>query len=218
MAEVNETIGTSLKLDGVFAFKEGMSSYIDDKGDMFAVTVLRVDPWVVTQIKTEEKDGYTAVQVSSGTRKGKNARASDVSRTKAAGFENGARWSREMRQDLPDGVAVGQKLDLASLAVGDEVKVSSRSKGKGFAGAMKRWNLAGGRATHGSGFHRAPGSVGNRTWPGRVMPGKKFPGHLGDETTTVRSVVVDVIPEQNTIFLRGPVPGGKNTLVKITKV
>jgi large subunit ribosomal protein L3 len=98
------------------------------------------------------------------------------------------------------------------------VKITARSKGRGFAGAMKRWNFGGGPAAHGSKFHRAPGSVGNRTWPGRVIPGKRLPGHFGDETVSVRNVkIVDVLPEQNALLVKGPVPGGRNTFVKITK-
>lgn len=216
--ETKEAAPSGLQLDSLFAVKQGMTSFINDKGDMFAVTVLRVDPWVVTQVKQAGKDGYDAVQLSNGVLKSKNALKADVNRVKAAGFENGARTSRELRQKLPDGIEVGQKLDISSLSVGDEVKVTSRSKGKGFAGAVKRWNVRGGPGSHGSGFNRTPGSVGNRTWPGRVMPGKKMPGHLGDETTTVRSYVVDILPEDNAVVLKGAIPGGKNSLVKITKV
>jgi len=214
--KTEKTETKNLKLDSVFAFKEGMSTVLDDNGDACPVTVLRFEPWVVSQVKTKEKDGYEAIQLSNGTRKSKNANAADVKRLKAAGFENGAKMSREVRQGAE--ATVGQQLDIGSLVKGDTVKVTSRSKGKGFAGVVKRWNNRGGPESHGSGFHRRPGSVGNRTWPGRVMPGKHFPGHLGDESTTVKSVVIDVIPSENAILLKGAVPGGRNSLVKITKV
>jgi large subunit ribosomal protein L3 len=213
--ESNEAAG-GLKTSSIFAFKEGMSSYVDDKGDMIAVTVLRYEPWVVSQVKTKETDGYNAVQIASGPKKAVRASSSSRGHFKAAGFENGAQFARELKNI--DGAKVGQKLDIQSIAAGDEVKVTARSKGKGFAGAVKRWGNAGGPATHGSGFHRAPGSSGNRTWPGRVMPGKHFPGHLGDETVTVKSQVIEVLPEDNVVILRGSIPGAKKALVQITKV
>ncbi|RYZ78363.1 MAG: 50S ribosomal protein L3, partial [Proteobacteria bacterium] len=109
-------------------------------------------------------------------------------------------------------------ISIDSLVKGDIVRITSRSKGKGFAGSVKRWGFAGGPASHGSKFHRQPGSSGNRTWPGRVMPGKKFPGHLGDETVTVRNVrVVDVLAAEGVVLVKGPVPGSRNTLVKLVK-
>ena len=206
-----------LKLNGLFAFKQGMSSYATEDGDVLPVSVLKFDPWVVTQVKSGEKDGYVSVQLASGPKKAKRSCKADQ-RLKPAGFENGAYHIKEMRQDLPEGVQVGQKLDISSLSVGDEVKVTGYSKGKGFAGVMRRWNMAGGPASHGSGFSRTPGSSGNRTWPGRIMPGKKFPGHLGMEQVTVKSKVVDIIPEENIVILKGAVPGSRNTLLKLMKV
>jgi len=113
---------------------------------------------------------------------------------------------------------LGDALSIDTLVKGDVVKVTSTSKGRGFQGSVRRWNFAGGPATHGSKFHRRPGSSGNRTWPGRVMPGKKFPGHWGDETITVKNVVVvDVIPAEGVVLVKGPVPGSKNTLVRLVK-
>jgi large subunit ribosomal protein L3 len=99
------------------------------------------------------------------------------------------------------------------------VKVTGLSRGRGFQGPVRRWNFNGGPASHGSGFHRKPGSVGNRTWPGRVMPGKRMAGQWGNETTTVRNMkIVDVIPEENVVLIRGPVPGARNSLIRLTKV
>ena len=112
----------------------------------------------------------------------------------------------------------GDTVSINSLIKGDVVKITSKSKGHGFQGSVRRWNFAGGPATHGSKFHRRPGSSGNRTWPGRVMPGKKFPGHWGDETITVKNVVVvDVLPNEGVVLVKGPVPGSKNTLVRLVK-
>ena len=206
-------------LDSLFVFKIGMTSYLDDKGEMQAATVLKYEPLVVSQIKTQEKDGYEAVQVAFSPKKAKRTSAAEKNQLKAAGFENGAYHIREIRQKLPAGLAVGARVDLGSLKVGDTLNVSARTKGKGFAGVVKRWGNAGGPATHGSGFHRHPGSIGNRTWPGRVMPGKKFPGHMGDRNVTVKNLpVLDIIAEENVIVVGGPVPGAMNSVVQLTKV
>ncbi|MFT3724505.1 MAG: 50S ribosomal protein L3, partial [Hyphomonadaceae bacterium] len=112
-----------------------------------------------------------------------------------------------------------RKLAIDSLKKGDVVKATGLSRGRGFQGPVRRWNFNGGPATHGSGFHRRPGSVGNRTWPGRVMPGKRMAGQWGNETATIRGLkIVDVLPEENVVLVRGSVPGSRNTLICLTKV
>lgn len=207
-----------VKLNGLFAHKMGMSSIYGDNGESIPVTVLKMEPWIVSQIKTVEKDGYSAIQVASRAKKAANSTKAEKGHLAKAGFENGAQFVKEIRQELPDGVQVGQRISIESLAKGDVVRITSRSKGRGFAGSVKRYNFAGGPASHGSKFHRQPGSSGNRTWPGRVMPGKKFPGHLGNETVTVRNVkVVDVLPDQGILLVKGPVPGSRHSLVKLVK-
>lgn len=208
-----------VRLNGLFAHKMGMSSIYGDNGEAIPVTVLKMETWVVSQVKTKEKDGYSAVQIASRAKKAPNSSNAEKGHLSKAGFENGAQFVKEIRQDeLPEGAAVGARVSIQSLAKGDVVRITSRSKGRGFAGSVKRHNFAGGPAAHGSKFHRQPGSSGNRTWPGRVMPGKKFPGHLGAETVTVKSVkVVDVLPEQGIVLVKGPVPGARNTLVKLVK-
>lgn len=208
-----------VKLNGLFAHKMGMSSVYGDNGEFIPVTVLKMEPWVVSQVKTKEKDGYSAIQIASRPKKATNSSAAEKGHFNKAGFENGAQFVKEIRQDeLPAGAEVGARVSIESLVKGDVVRITSRSKGRGFAGSVKRHNFAGGPAAHGSKFHRQPGSSGNRTWPGRVMPGKKFPGHLGAETVTVKSVkVVDVLPEQGILLVKGPVPGARNTLVKLVK-
>lgn len=208
----------ALKLNGLFAFKEGMATIYNEKGEAVPVTVLRYEPWVVSQIKTEDKDGYTAVQIACRPKKAKNSSKAEEGHFKKAGLETGAQFVKELRQDLPADVKLGAQVSIESLNVGDFVKLTGTSKGHGFTGVMKRWNFAGGPAAHGSKFHRRPGSSGNRTWPGRVMPGKKFPGHYGDETITVRNVqVVQVLPEENVLMVKGPVPGARNSLVRLVR-
>lgn len=216
----NETqpSAAGLQLNGLFAFKEGMATIYTDKGEAIPVTVLRYETWKVSQIKTTEKDGYTAVQIASVPKKAKNSSSAEIGHLKDAGFETGARFLREIRQEIPADLKVGDSVSINSLNKGDVVKITSKSKGHGFQGSVRRWNFAGGPATHGSKFHRRPGSSGNRTWPGRVMPGKKFPGHWGDETITVKNVVViDVLANEGVLLVKGPVPGHKNTLVKLVK-
>lgn len=208
-----------VKLNGLYAFKEGMATVYNEQGEAIPVTILRYEPWVVSQIKTKEADGYSSVQVAKIKSSAKNSSKAQLGHLKASGLEVGAQLIKEIRQEIPEGLSLGATVSIESLKKGDTVKVTSRSKGKGFAGSVKRWNFAGGPAAHGSKFHRRPGSSGNRTWPGRVMPGKKFPGHLGDETVTLKGVtVVDVIPSENVVVLKGPVPGARNTLVKLVRV
>ena len=210
--------GQAVKLNGLFAFKVGMSTVFADDGNAIPVTVLKYEPWYVSQLKTAENDGYAAVQLSCGARKVKNSNKADLGHLKKAGIEAAARYSREMRVDKVDDINLGDLVDIASLTKGDLVKATATSKGKGFAGSVKRWNFAGGPASHGSNFHRRPGSSGNRTWPGRVMPGKKFPGQLGSETVTVRNLeIVEVNTELGVVLVKGAVPGARNTLVKLVR-
>lgn len=207
-----------VELNGLFAFKVGMSSTFDEKGEYVPVTVLRYEPWIVSQLMTQEKNGYAAVQLACRPQKASRATQGKSGHLKLAGFENGAEFVREIRQSLPEGIEVGQKVALTSLKKGDVVKVSGKTRGRGFSGVVRRWSFAGGPATHGSGFHRKPGSVGNRTWPGRVIAGKRMAGQYGNETITVLNLqIVDVIPEENVVLVRGAVPGHRNSLVQLMK-
>lgn len=218
MSETTQTTNSGLKLNGLFAFKEGMTTIYNEQGEAVPVTVLRYEPWFVSQIKTNEVDGYEAIQVACTPKKAKNSNKAEKGHLKDAGFENGAQFVKELRQAAPEGLKVGAQVSIDSLAKGDVVKMTSKSKGKGFAGSVKRWGFAGGPASHGSKFHRRPGSSGNRTWPGRVMPGKKFPGHLGAENVTVKNVeIVQVLADENVLLVKGPVPGARNTLVKLVR-
>ena len=209
----------TLKLNGLFAFKAAMATVYNDQGEAVPVTVLRYEPWVVSQIKTKETDGYTAVQLACEAKKAKNSSKAETGHMKKAGFETGAKFVKELRQEsIPADATLGAKVSIESLVKGDIVKITGTSKGRGFQGSIRRWNFQGGPAAHGSKFHRRPGSSGNRTWPGRVMPGKKFPGHWGDETVTVKNVVVvDVLPSEGVVMVKGPVPGARNSLVRLVK-
>lgn len=222
MSETTETKSeakTAVELTGLFAFKVGMSAVFEE-GERIPVTVLKYEPMVVSQVKSKEKDGYEAVQLAFVPDRASQTSKAAKTHLDKAGFENGAQFVREVRaKQMPEGVAAGQKIALESLKKGDVVKVTGLSRGRGFQGPVRRWNFNGGPATHGSGFHRKPGSVGNRTWPGRVMPGKRMAGHWGNEVCTVRNLkIVDVIPEENVLLVRGSVPGARNSLIRLTKV
>lgn len=207
----------AVEMAGLYAFKVGMSAIYNENGERVPVTVLKYEPMVVSQLKTAEKDGYEAVQVAfKADRASQTNKAAKGSAAKA-GFENGAKFLKELRLANGD-LQVGQKISLGSVKKGDMVQITGSSKGHGFSGVVRRWNFGGGPATHGSGFHRTGGSVGNRTSPGRVMPGRKMAGQYGNETVTIKNIqVVDVIADENVILLKGPIPGSRNSLVKLVK-
>ncbi len=210
--------GKEIKLNSLYAFKLGMSTIYNEAGEALNVTLLKYEPLVVSQVKTKEKDGYSAVQVAFKPKKAKSTSKSEKNRLAKAGFENGAHYVREVRQDAPEGTEVGARVSIESFAAGDNLKISATSKGKGFQGVIKRHGFAGGPGAHGSKFHRTPGSIGNREFPGRVMPGRKLPGQMGNKTATVLDVkVIDVLPQDNILIVKGPIPGGRNNLVQLTK-
>ena len=209
---------STIKLNSLFAFKVGMSQVYGEDGNVIPVTVLKYNPWVVSQVKTKETDGYEAVQIAAMPKKAKNSSKAEIGHLKAAGFENGARYIKEVRGTLPEGIQVGQRVLIDSLQKGDRVQLKGKSKGRGFAGVIKRWGHGGGPATHGSGFHRRPGSIGNRTDPGRVMPGRKLPGHFGDANKSIPHVqVVDVMADESVLLVKGSVPGARNSIVQLIK-
>lgn len=200
----------------VYGFKKGMTAIFNEAGTRIPVTVLECAPWTVTQIKTMARDGYDSVQISFGTKKAKNASKSEMGHVKASGGQTGYRFSREVRGEAPEGCTPGKQVSLELFEVGKKIQITATSKGRGFTGVMKRHGFAGGPATHGSGFHRRPGSVGSCTFPGRIMPGKKMPGQYGNKNVTSRGVeIVGVNLEENIVLLKGAVPGPVNGLVKL---
>lgn len=212
------TPSKTVVLNGMYGFKIGMATVYNDKGNQIPVTVLKVQPWTVTQIKNKEKDKYSAIQISLLEKAEKRMSKAEKGHLKAVGAKKGARYTKEIRQELPEGVSLGQEVDVTSFEKGQKVKLTAKSKGRGFAGTMKRYNFGGGPASHGSTFHRQPGSIGNCTFPGRVMPGRKMPGHMGDEKVTIKNVeIVDVQAEEGLLLVKGPVPGARNGLVRLQK-
>ena len=209
-----ETKQNTVKLNSLFGFKVGMTN-VYEKNQMVPVTVVQYKTARVTQIKTKEKNGYTAVQMALESSKKPNKAMK--SHLKKASFKNRAVYIRESREPLPEGVKAGQEVSIESLQKGDTVFVSGISKGHGFSGVVKRWGFGGGPAAHGAEKHRTTGSIANTATQGRVFPGKKMPGHFGCDRITQKSRVVDVWPAQGALLIQGPLPGAKKSLVEIRK-
>ena len=195
--------------------KLGMTQVWSDDDRLVPVTVIEAGPCVVTQVKTDKRDGYRAVQIGFGEIKAKK-----VTKPMAGHFGKAnvdpKKHLAEVRLDAGDEFKAGQTITVQALAEAKSVHVTGTSKGKGFAGVMKRHNFKGGPGGHGSHFHRAPGSVGQCATPSRVFKGLKLPGHMGSETVTVRNLeVVKIDPEQNLLLVKGAVPGGKGALLVI---
>ncbi|MBS3955963.1 MAG: 50S ribosomal protein L3 [Clostridiales bacterium] len=196
--------------------KLGMTQVWSEDDRLVPVTVIEAGPCVVSQIKTIARDGYDAVQIAFG-----DIKESKVNKPMAGHFAKAGvtpkRHVAEVRLSEPDSdVKAGDQLTVAIFTAGGVVDVSGTSKGKGFAGVMKRHNFRGGPGGHGSHFHRATGSVGQASTPSRVFRGRKMPGQMGNETVTVRNLeVVRVDEEQNLLLVRGAVPGPRGTLLTI---
>jgi large subunit ribosomal protein L3 len=220
-----------MTLSGILGRKIGMTQLYRDDGRLEAATVIEAGPTVVTQVKTPERDGYAAVQVGFGEAKRLTAperghlgygglnrnRRTGRSAQRSQGSQLGLlRYLREFPAP-PEGAAVGDKYDVSIFAPGQLVDISGRSKGKGFAGGVRRYGFHGGPKTHGqSDKHRAPGSVGATTTPGRVVKGLRMAGHLGDRDVTVQHLeVLRIDQERNLLFVRGAVPGSYQGLLVI---
>jgi large subunit ribosomal protein L3 len=193
--------------------KVGMTQkWVNDK--VVPVTVLRVEPMRVVQIKTTERDGYTALQVTQGQRQAKKFNKPEAGHFAKAGVQPGTRLV-ELRLDSVDGMEVGQEIGADTLEAGQKVDVTAVSRGKGFAGTMKRHNFSGQGASHGNHkHHRAPGSIGSCSFPGRVFKGLKMSGHMGHEqVTTLNLEVVEADAERGLVLVKGSVPGPNGGVV-----
>jgi large subunit ribosomal protein L3 len=201
-------------IQGLLGNKLGMIQRFEDDGTVSAVTVIEAGPCLVTQVKTIERDGYEAVQLGFGQIK----RLNQPQRGHLKGLEN-VRHLREFKVDDISEVAVGQRIGADLFQVGDFVDVTAISKGRGFAGVVRRHGFHGGPKTHGqSDRHRAPGSIGSTTTPGRVLKGLRMAGHMGAQQVTVRGLrVMDVNPDRGVILIRGGVPGPRSGLVMIRR-
>jgi large subunit ribosomal protein L3 len=197
--------------------KLGMSQLFSPDGEVTPVTVIQVGPCTVTQIKSVEIDGYNAVQLGFGEKKPQRTKKPLLGHFKKSGKGPFA-VVREVRVDDVGEFELGQEVSADIFQVGELVHVVGKSKGKGFAGTIKRWNFSRGPMSHGGMNKRAPGSIGCSATPARVIKGRKMPGQMGNRRATVKGLmVVDVRPEENIILIRGAVPGGRNGVVFIKK-
>ena len=199
---------------GLIGRKVGMTQVFQDDGTMVAVSVLAIEPNTVTKLRTPERDGYTAVQI--GTEVSKKLNKPETGQLKDLPK---VATIREFRVDSVDDVTVGQVFSIGDLfEAGDIVDVAGVSKGKGFAGVIKRHNFHRGPQTHGSDHHRAPGSIGPGTTPGRVYRGLKMSGHMGSERVTIKKVrVVRTDPDRNLLLVKGSLPGARGGLITVKK-
>jgi large subunit ribosomal protein L3 len=202
----------------IFGKKLGMARYFIDEGECVPVTLVKVEPCVVIQKKTSDKDGYEAIQVGFEKQKENRLNKPMKGHFKNAG-ETFYSHLREIRVDDANEFELGQEIKADIFKIGELVKVAGRSKGRGFSGVMKRWGFSGGKKTHGSRSHRIPGSIGATATPSRVAKGKKLPGRMGDGRITLKSLkILDVRPEINIIALKGALPGSRNTIIEISKI
>ena len=195
--------------------KVGMTQIFDEKGKVIPVTVIEAGPCVVSQVKTEETDGYNSIQLGFGAIK-----ESKVNKPERGHFTKAniapARYLREFRVDSIEDVKVGDELKADIFMAGDKIDIQGTSKGKGFQGVIKRHGQHRGPMGHGSMYHRRPGSLGSTSTPGRVFKGKKLPGHMGAETVTIQNLeVIKVDLDKNIILVKGSVPGAKGSILKI---
>lgn len=200
---------------GMIGEKVGMTQYFTERGDALGATVIKADPSVVVQVKTEDRDGYNALQLG----------YKDVEKYKLTDPMKGhfdkhgvspKKFVCEFRVENPEEYEPGDEITVGDFEEGEKVTVSGNSKGKGFQGVMKRWDFSGGPKTHGSRFHRRPGSVGMCVEPGRVIKGQKMPGKVGNERVTIKNLRALSVDEENSLLVvKGSVPGPKKNILEL---
>jgi len=205
-------------MPGLIGKKVGMTRIFDEEGVQIPVTVIEAGPCPVVGMRSDEQDGYQAIQLGFGQKKEKRSSRAELGHVAKAGLEAAPRLLREFRIGDDEEYEVGQQLTVELFEAGDRVKVTGRSKGKGFQGVVKRHGFRGRPASHGHPMSRNPGSVGPGTDPSRVIKGKKLPGRMGGSRTTIRNLqVVRVDGERNLLFVKGGVPGARDGYVLISK-
>ena len=202
-------------MKGIIGKKIGMTQIFDEKGNVIPVTVIETAGNVVTQVKTVETDGYNSIQLGYGDVKTKHINKPLEGHFKKAGVEN-KKHLREFRTDDVANYKVGDEVKADIFVAGEKVDVQGTSKGKGFQGVIRRHGQHRGPMTHGSMYHRRPGSMGQRSTPGRVFKGKKLPGHMGRITITIQNLeIVKVDTDKNVLLVKGSVPGAKGAILKV---
>lgn len=200
---------------GLLGNKIGMTQIFDESGNIIPVTILKVGPCVITQVKTEPKDGYNSIQVGYSNVSDKSLTQPQLGHLQKSNIQP-LKYLKEFRVNNCQEFEVGQVLKVDLLSPGQLVNIRGKSIGKGFAGLQKRHNFTRGPMTHGSKNHRAPGSIGMGTTPGRVLPGKKMAGQLGNKITTIKKLkVIQLNLEENILVIKGSVPGKPGNLLSI---
>ncbi|MCG6949503.1 MAG: 50S ribosomal protein L3 [Acidobacteria bacterium] len=204
---------------GILGKKVGMTQIFDDAGRVVPVTVVEAGPCVIVQRKSEDSDGYEAVQLGLVERSPRRDAPKAIGGHFSAAGIPPTRFVAEVPVDSEDEAKPGDSVLADIFSADEKVHVVGKSKGRGFQGVIKRHNFGGGRASHGSMFHRAPGSIGRSAWPSRVFPGQGMPGQMGNKRVTVKNAkVVKVDADRNLLFLKGGVPGARNSYIRIVKV
>ena len=205
-------------MSGIIGKKVGMTRIFTDEGEAIPVTVLEAGPCPILQVKTEESDGYRAIQIGFGEQKEKRASKAELGHAEKAGLEVAPRILREFPMGDDEEFEAGQEVTVEAFEPGEKVQVTGTSKGRGFTGVVKRHGFSGRPASHGHPMSRNPGSIGPGTDPSRVIKGRKLPGQHGAKRSTIRNLeVVRVDAEKNLLFIKGGVPGARNSYVLITK-
>ena len=202
---------------GLIGKKVGMTQLFSEKGDAIPVTIIEAGPCTVTEVRNAQRDGYTAVQLGFGVNKESRFTRPVLGQFKKRNLPP-SRHIKEFRVDDVDGLEVGQSLDVTMFEAGRHVDVQGVTKGRGFAGVVKRYGFTGGKATHGTTTHKQPGSIGASAFPSRVIKGKRLPGRMGGVNLTIKNLeVVAVNLELNVLMVRGAIPGPPNGLVVVRK-
>ena len=200
---------------GLLGNKIGMTQIFDESGNIIPVTILKVGPCVITQVKTQSKNGYDSIQIGYGNVSSKTLTQPELGHLQKSNIQP-LKYLKEFRVDENNEFKIGQVLNVDSFSPSQLVNIRGKSIGKGFSGHQKRWNFTRGPMTHGSKNHRAPGAIGMGTTPGRVLPGKKMAGQLGNKITTVKKLkVIQIDLEENILVIKGSVPGKPGNLLSI---
>jgi len=209
---------SNLSLPAFYGKKAGMTRIFDEAGNSVPVTVIKLIPNVISQVKTTETDGYNAYQLAYGEKREKLITKPLKGHLKKSNIEKTLSKLAEIRTDDVSADNVGKEVTLQDFGASTFIDVTGTTKGKGFQGVIKRHNFSGGPGAHGSKFHRTTGSIGMSAYPGRVLKNKKMPGHMGVKTQTVQNLqIVEMNQEQGYLLIKGSVPGSKNGFVKIAK-
>ena len=192
-----------------------MTQIFDESGNIIPVTILKIGPCVITQIKTVLTDGYSAIQIGYGSVSSKYLTQPELGHLQKSNIQP-LKYLKEFRVNNPEEFTVGQILNVDAFSTGQLINITGKSTGKGFTGLQKRHNFSRGPMTHGSKNHRAPGSIGMGTYPGRVLPGKKMAGQLGNKITHIKKLkIIQINNDENILIVKGSVPGKPGNLLSI---